>query len=153
MVVPKADKDGVIRERRTGIVLARKARHPGADLFRDVPMGDGLPGMHMATEAEHLLAIHFFDNLGYDVVPPNPLYKAAVDPDSRKSTGSDRVVWVPIDTPEVDIEDDGELIVVPDIDGYTDDQIDAMELQVAQIKLNRKLLAQADPHVRGEGEL
>lgn len=148
----KADKDGIIRDRRTGIVLARKHRHPLADVFKDIPMGEGLPGMHMDPMAEHLLAIHVFDN--EDCSPPRePLYKAVPDPDSLNATGTDRVLWVPINTPDPVADDEAdEQILVADISEYTPDQVAAMEFQIRQKKIADKMLAQADPHVRGEGE-
>ncbi|MDI9914341.1 hypothetical protein [Rhodococcus sp. IEGM 1379] len=151
VVVAKADKDGIVRDRRTGIVLARRNRHPMADLFRDAPMGEGLPGMHMDPMAEHLLAIHIFDNL--DCLPPqNPLYKQVPDPESLNATGTDRVIYVPIGTPgPADVEAE-EPIIVADISDYTEDQDAALELQLRQKRIARKLLEQADPQVRGEGD-
>lgn len=147
----KADKDGIVRDRRTGIVLARKNRHPLADLFKDIPMGEGLPGMHMDPMAEHLLAIHVFDN--EDCSPPrNPLYKAVPDPESVSATGTGRVLWVPIKTPDPVAAAD-EPIVVADISNYDQDQIEALELQLRRRRIADKLLEQADPQVRGEGDL
>ncbi|WP_415395224.1 hypothetical protein ACMTN4_07590 [Rhodococcus globerulus] len=147
----KADKDGIVRDRRTGIVLARKNRHPLADLFKDIPMGEGLPGMHMDPMAEHILAIHVVDNLGF--VPSNaPLYKAVPDPDSLNATGTDRVLWVPINTPDPIVDELDEPIVVADISNYDPDQIAALEMQLQQKKIADKLLEQADPQVRGEGD-
>ena len=150
----KADKDGIIRDRRTGIVLARKDRHPLADLFKDVPMGEGLPGLHMGLpEVEHLLAIHVFDNLGCSP-PQEPLYKAVPDRESLTATGSDRVLWVPVATPDpVPAEEADEQIFVADISDYNADQMAALEFQIQQKKIADKMLEQADPHVRGEGEL
>lgn len=150
----KADKDGIIRDRRTGIVLARKDRHPLADLFKDVPMGEGLPGLHMGLpEVEHLLAIHVFDNM--DCSPPrNPLYRAVPDPDSLNATGTDRVIYVPVDTPNpVAVEEEDEQIFVADISKYNADQMAALKLQIQQKEIADKMLEQADPHIRGEGEL
>jgi hypothetical protein len=150
--VAKADKDGIVRDRRTGIVLARKNRHPLADLFKDIPMGEGLPGMHMDPMAEHLLAIHIFDNLGCSP-PQDPLYKSVPDPESLAATGSDRVLWVSVNIPDPVPEDEaGEQIEVADISGYDADQMAAMEFQMKQKRIADKMLEQADPQVRGEGE-
>lgn len=146
-------RDGIIRDQRTGIVLARDGRHPGADLFKDAPMGEGLPGMSMAPEAEHILAIHFFDNLGYSLTPPNPRYKAQVDPDSVAEVGQEHVKWVPLDTPEPAAAQAEEPIVVADISDYSPDQIAAMKLQIRQKEIADKMLEQADPQVRGEAGL
>lgn len=148
----KTRRDGVIRDQRTGIVLAREGRHPGADLFKDAPMGDGLPGMGMPPEAEHILAIHFFDNLGYPLTPPKPLYKAVPDSDSVAEVGREHVKWVPLDTPSRRSVQAEEPIVVADISGYTPDQVAAMEVQIRQKKIADKMLEQADPQVRGESE-
>ncbi|MDH6279545.1 hypothetical protein M2280_000754 [Prescottella agglutinans] len=113
-------------------------------------MGDGLPGMSMAAEAEHILAIHFFDNLGYPLTPPNPRYKAKSDPDSVPGVGREQVVWVPRDTPEPDAAQDNKPIIVADISGYDADQIAAMKAQIRQLEIAAKLMEQADPPVRGE---
>lgn len=146
----RTKRDGIIRDQRTGIVLAREGRHPGADLFKDAPMGDGLPGMSMAPEAEHILAIHFFDNLGYPLTPPKPVYKAIPDTDSVAEIGREHVKWVPLDTPAPVAVQAEEPIIVADISGYNADQIAAMELQIRQKKIADKMLEQADPQVRGE---
>lgn len=144
-------RNGVIRDQRTGIVIAREERHPGADLFKDAPMGDGLPGMSMQPEAEHILAIHFFDNLGYPLTPPDPRYKAQDDPDSMPGIGRRLVKWVPLDTPDTESALDDEPIMVADISEYTPEQRAAMKAQLRQLEAAEKLMAQADPHVRGEG--
>lgn len=146
----RTKRDGIIRDQRTGIVLAREGRHPGADLFKDAPMGDGLPGMSMAPEAEHILAIHFFDNLGYPLTPPKPVYKAIPDTDSVAEIGREHVKWVPLDTPAPVAAQAEEPIVVADISGYNADQIAAMKLQIRQKEIADKMLEQADPQVRGE---
>lgn len=147
----KRPVDGVVRDQRTGIVLARQDRHPGADLFRDAPMGEGLPGMHMPGEAEHILAIHFFDNLGYPVTPPNPLYRAVADPERPASAGQEGVLWVPVgDVKAKAVPEDAPPVVVADISGYDDDQITALKAQIRQREIAKKLLEQADPHVREE---
>lgn len=151
--MPKADKEGVVRDRRTGIVLSRKNRHPLADVFKDAPMGEGLPGMHMDPMAEHLLAIHVFDNLRCSP-PQDPLYRAAPDPDSLNATGTDRVIYVPVGTSDPAADDDAaEPILVADISDYNADQIAAMKLQLQQKEIADKMLEQADPHVRGEGDI
>ncbi|MEV0080900.1 hypothetical protein AB0H58_31195 [Nocardia neocaledoniensis] len=142
---------GIRRDPHSGIVLAREQRHPLADLFRSVPMGTGLPGMRMPIEAEHLLAIHIFDNL--DCSPPqNPLYKARPDKDALRSTGMPGVVWVPINTPD-DPEDPAppEAVMVADIGDYTPAQLEAMKAQIKQIELERRLSAQADDGAAGGG--
>jgi hypothetical protein len=146
--------DGIVRDPDTGIVIARENRHPGADMFRSAPMGEGLPGMNLPVEAEHILAIHFFDNLGYLLAPPNPLYEPIDNPEQRASTGTAGVLWVPIEkgarrsAPEED-----ETVIVADISGYDANQIAAMKAQIRQREIADKLLEQADPHVRENGEL
>lgn len=144
VVVAKANLNGVLRDPKTGIVIARKHRHPLADLFIDAPMGQGLPGMHMAAEAEHILAIHVFDNL--DCSPPrNPLYKARLDQDSMAATGQKRYIYVPINEPDDGNDVVEEAVEVDDISHYDDDQLAAMKVQIHQIEVRKKLLEQADP--------
>jgi hypothetical protein len=151
VLVSRTRRDGIIRDQRTGIVLAREGRHPGADLFKDAPMGDGLPGMSMAPEAEHILAIHFFDNLGYPLTPPRPLYKAIPDTDSIAEVGRQHVKWVSLDTPDPAQVQAEEPILIDDISHYDADQLAAMKVQVRQLEIAQKLVDQADPQVRGEG--
>lgn len=140
----KANIDGVLRDPKTGIVIARKRRHPLADLFIDAPMGQGLPGMHMAPEAEHILAIHVFDNL--DCSPPrNPKYKRRLDRDSVASLGQKRYIYVPINEPDDGNDVAEEVVEVADISHYDDDQLAAMEVQIQQVKVRKKLVEQADP--------
>ena len=140
---------GIRRDPNTGIVLARERRHPLADLFRNVPMGQGLPGMKMMPEAEHLLAIHAFDNLQCSP-PRDPLYKARTDRDALAATGIAQVIWVPINTPDPEDEPPVETtVVVADISGYTPAQIEAMKAQIREEEIRRKLSAQADDGVAG----
>nr|WTA71314.1 hypothetical protein OHB51_35560 [Micromonospora sp. NBC_00855] len=143
---------GIRRDPNNGIVMAREQRHPMADLFRSVPMGTGLPGMRMPIEAEHLLAIHIFDNL--DCSPPqNPVYKARPDKDALRSTGMPGFIWVPIATPD-DPEDpapDEGPVLVADIGEYDDRQIAAMKAQIAEVERQRKMSAQADDGAGGGG--
>lgn len=143
---------GIRRDPNNGIVLAREQRHPMADLFRSVPMGTGLPGMRMPIEAEHLLAIHIFDNL--DCSPPrSPLYKARPDKDALRSTGMPGYIWVPINTPDdpADPSTDDEPVMVADIGEYNDRQIAAMKVQIEEIERRRKMIAQADDGAGGGG--
>lgn len=141
--------EGIVRDPDTGIVLARKHRHPLADLFRSVPMGRGLPGMQIPAEAGHLLAIHIFDNLRCSP-PQSPLYKARRDKDAVQVTGMEGVTWVPITEPdpveEAAPSDQSEQAVpdVDDISHYTPAQLAAMKAQIRQIELERKLIEQSD---------
>lgn len=140
----KANIDGVLRDPRTGIVIARKDRHPLADLFVDAPMGQGLPGMHIPPEAEHILAIHIFDNLRC-APPQDPLYAKQVDPDSEAALGQKRYIWVPISEADGSTDVVEEPVVVADISHYDADQIAAMKLQIRQREIRDKLVEQADP--------
>lgn len=140
----KANIDGVLRDPKTGIVIARKDRHPLADLFIDAPMGQGLPGMHMAPEAEHILALHIFDNLRCSP-PQDPLYKRRLDKDSVASLGQKRFIWVPIKEPDDGNDVVDEVIEVDDISHYTPDQRAAMKVQIRQLEVRDKLVEQADP--------
>ncbi|MRH85989.1 hypothetical protein GFY24_00665 [Nocardia sp. SYP-A9097] len=142
----RADRlDGIRRDPETGIVYARESRHPLADWFRSVPMGQGLPGMQMPPEIQHLLAIHVFDNLRLPA-PTDALYKPRRDKNATAATGHDAVTWVPIGAPD---EGQGEDIteapvLVADITGYTPAQIAAMKAQIRQEEIRQKMLAQSD---------
>lgn len=143
---------GIRRDPATGVVIARESRHPLADLFRSAPMGQGLPGMNIPAEAEHILAIHIFDNLNCSP-PRNPKYKARKDKEQIRSTGIDGVKWVPTNAPDADEDADPEAaaddIVVADISGYNAMQLEAMKAQIREEEIKRKLAEQADP-VAGE---
>lgn len=143
---------GIVRDKQTGIVLARTQRHPLADLFRSAPMGMGnMPGMNIPAEAEHILAIHIFDNL--DCSPPRrPKYKYRVNKEQVTSTGIPGALWVPIDAPDEDYEPaPDEVVEVADISGYGPMQVEAMKAQIREHEIRAKLAANVDPHVRGEG--
>ncbi|MGW4718251.1 hypothetical protein [Nocardia sp. NPDC004260] len=136
--------DGIRRDKATGIVLAREHRHPLADWFRSVPMGTGLPGMQMPPEAEHLLAIHTFDNLQLPA-PKHPLYKPRIDKEARRDAGIEAVIWVPAGAPEDDTTEAlAEPAEVDDISHYNPAQLAAMKAQIRQIEITRKLAEQSD---------
>ncbi|MBF6298208.1 hypothetical protein IU459_11720 [Nocardia amamiensis] len=136
--------DGIRRDKATGIVLAREHRHPLADWFRSVPMGTGLPGMQMPPEAEHLLAIHVFDNLRLPA-PKNPLYKPRVDREARRGAGIEAVIWVPVGAPEEDATEAlAEPVEVVDISHYSPAQLEAMKAQIRDVEVTRKLIEQSD---------
>lgn len=137
--------EGIRRDPETGIVLAREHRHPLASWFRSIPMGQGLPGMQIPSEFEHLFAIHLFDNLRLPA-PSAPLYKPRRDKAARRDIGHEAVLWVPVGTPEEDeLEDITEQPVqVADISGYTPAQLAAMKAQIRQEEIKQKLIEQSD---------
>ncbi|MGW4123614.1 hypothetical protein [Nocardia sp. NPDC004711] len=143
--------DGIRRDPKTGIVFAREHQHPLSMWFQSVPMGQGLPGMQVPSEACHLFAIHVFDNLRLPA-PSQPLYRPRRDPNARRDIGVEGVKWVPIGDPEeAETEDASEVpAVVADISGYDDTQIAALKAQIREVELTRKLIAQADqPDIHG----
>lgn len=137
--------DGIRRDPTTGIVLAREHRHPLADWFRAIPMGVGLPGMMIDPKAEHLFAIHVFDNLQLPA-PSDPLYKPRRDRNAPRDIGRESVLWVPTGAPDEDELEDitATEVTVPDVAGYTAAQLAALKAAIKQEEITQAMAAQAD---------
>lgn len=68
---------GVIRDRKTGVVLSRGGPHPLLDVFTAIPVNSAdypeavIPPLNMPSEQKQVMAIHVFDNL-YPGLPGPP---------------------------------------------------------------------------------
>lgn len=144
--------EGIRRDKATGIVLARENTHPLADWFRSVPMGVGKVGMQMPIEYCHLFAIHVFDNLQLPA-PTSPLYKPRRDPNARRDIGIDAVIWVPVGAAGEDVLEDvtEKPVMVPDVTGYTPEQLAATRAAIRQEEIRQKLVQQSDTGEAGDG--
>lgn len=139
---------GIVRDPKTGIVLARTIRHPLADLFMSAPMGQGLPALniHPFNEISQILAIHMFDNL--DCSPPrDPKYKWRPNNAQVRATGLPGVLWVPINTPDPEPTVAAEPVEVADISEYSTEQLAVLKSQIRQVEIRQKLINNLDPHV------
>lgn len=151
-------KADIIRD-EAGIVVGRRERHPLADLFKAVPMGaEGMPGMRMPPEMEHLLAIHVFDNLKCSP-PQDPLYVYR-EPKRRPlgaHAGADGV-WVPTsETKDPAFAEDRRTVSVVDVTDWSEERLAAQEIVIKAERTRQKMVAQADPHITtpaqaGEGD-
>lgn len=139
--------DGITKDPKTGITLARRDKHPLAGLFKAIPSGAGNIPINIPDELHHLLAIHIFDNLR--CTPPNqPLYKyreAAVNPEAGLNGG----LWVPIDEPDEDYAPDEEAFELPvsqeEISMWSPKNVQAMKLAIRAKEIRDKLAEGADP--------
>lgn len=147
----KRKQDMVLED---GVIVGRRNEHPHADLFKDVPMGGAnLPNMNLPPEFRHLLAIHIFDNLDCSL-PRNPRYvhrqPDKVPEGTHAGAGG---VWVP--TAQADDPAFAEVaasITVPDPAHWSDEKLNAAELVIKRERMQRKLVAQADPHITTKAE-
>jgi hypothetical protein len=134
--------DGIIRDKDTRVVLARRDKHPLADLFKAIPAGSSnMPVFNMPPEMHHLLAIHIFDNL--DCSPPRePLYKYREPAEGH--SGLNGGMWVPIDEPDEAYAPAAAPVRVVDTSSMTDAELVENEKRLKAEKLRRKRAEQAD---------
>lgn len=139
--------DGIHRDPKTGVTIARRDKHPLAGLFKAIPSGAGEIPINIPDELHHLLAIHIFDNLRCS--PPNqPLYKyrqSAVNPEAGMNGG----LWVPIDAPDEEFAPAGPNADLPvpaeEINMWTPEKMAAMKTAMRAKEIRDKLAEGADP--------
>lgn len=143
--------DGVLRETKTNIVLARRHPHPYKDLFNAIPSEAGVY-FDIPDDLKQLLAIHCLDNLGMSP-PVNPRYEY-VPPAPGLAVGGQKNVgtWEPpVKGRKVAKEADPErAVVVPDPTGWSQNKRDAMRAALKAEDIRRAMIDGADAAVAQE---
>lgn len=171
---------GVIRDRKTGVVLARTSQHPLSGLFTAIPsnapdyQGSELPPFNMPDEMKHLLAIHLFDNL-YPGLPLPPgdgevwqitlpdgtkvevgpsRYRLVNPTGDHKPMGGNGEVWLAHSRPAEDAMPAGMVVPdpagVPDVEDLTDAQLAALEERIELRRIDEARLAEMDAQAKPE---
>lgn len=136
--------DGIIRDPETGVVIARRDRHPLADLLRAIPSGAGGVEFSMPPELQHIIAIHLFDNLKCSP-PTNPLYeyREPTVGHSGLNTGHD-TSWVPVGAVANPAAVVADPISLPDPAGWSAEKLHAMKLAIRNEEIQQKLILSTD---------
>ncbi|OZE95081.1 hypothetical protein CH302_19265 [Rhodococcus sp. 15-2388-1-1a] len=143
------EKDGILRDPQTNIVIARRHAHPYIDVFNAIPSEAGV-NFDMPAELKQLCAIHIFDNLGCS--PPTEPRYIYVPPSSAIAVGGQKNVgtWEPpVKGRKAAKEADPERpVVVPDPQGWTKRKIAAMRAALKSEEIRQQLIDGADAGVR-----
>lgn len=139
---------GMVRDKKSGVVLAREQEHPQRYVFESIPNGTPIP-FHMDPEMQQVLAIHVFDNLKCSPPGDDAVYRlvrSKANPGAPLGTGG--VVWVPKTVPDSAFEPEQvePLLVegVPDIESLDDAQLDALQVRIADRKIAQSQAANLD---------
>lgn len=143
------EKDGILYDPQTNIVLARRHAHPNIDIFNAIPSEAGVY-FDMPQELKQLCAIHCIDNLGMSP-PTNPRY-VYVPPSSGLAIGGEKNVgtWEPpVKGRKAAKEADPERpVVVPDPKGWSPRKMAAMRAALKGEEIRQQLIDGADAGVR-----
>ncbi|GGG03875.1 hypothetical protein GCM10007304_17520 [Rhodococcoides trifolii] len=145
------EKDGVLRDPKTNIVLARRHPHPYKDVFNAIPTEAGI-GFDIPDGIKQLLAIHCFDNLGMSP-PQNPRYEYVPPAGTHTVNGQNAVgSWEPpVQGRKTAKEADPErAVVIPDPAGWSQNKLAAMEAAVKREKMRQAAILGADAGVAAE---
>jgi hypothetical protein len=145
------EKDGVLRDPKTNIVLARRHPHPFKDELNAIPSETGV-NFDIPDEMKQLIMIHLVDNRGwtqtgtarYEYVPPSTMYAV----NGRAAVGT----WEPpVKGRKTAKEAEPEqAVVVPDATGWSPKKIAAMEAQLKAEKNRRAMIFGADAGVAAD---
>ncbi|WP_353107839.1 hypothetical protein [Gordonia sp. (in: high G+C Gram-positive bacteria)] len=166
---------GVIKDRKTGVVLARRRQHSHLQLLTSIPNNHpdypdaDLPPFNMPDEIKHLLAIHVFDNL-YPGLPLPPgegetwtvtsstgetwtvngsRYRLVNPTGDTKPHGGNGEVWLPWVVPaEAVATADGDVDGVPDVDDLDDAQLAALQRRIEERIADEAMLNAMDPQAK-----
>ncbi|SNS57960.1 hypothetical protein [Rhodococcoides kyotonense] len=143
------EKDGILRDPQTNIVIARRHAHPYIDVFNAIPSETGV-NFDMPQELKQLCALHIFDNLGCSP-PTNPRY-VYVPPSTALAVGGQKNVgtWEPpVKGRKAAKEADPERpVVVPAATGWSKTKIAAMRAELKREELRQSMIDGADAGVR-----
>ncbi len=152
---------GAIHDRRTGVLLARK-NPPLAHIFTAIPLtapdypGSQLPGMNFPTEYANAFAVHL-ENL-YPGLPlpsrePQTVqlegsrYRLVNPTGGDMPMGGNGELWLPWQDDEESVgveavmpDPDG----VPDVNGFSEAQLRALEQQIDQRRADEARLRESD---------
>ena len=167
---------GVVKDRKTGVVLARTRRHTHQHVFTSIPNSSpdypdaDLPPFQMPDEMKQVIAVHLFDNL-YPGLPLPPgegevwtitaadgtvvgevqgaRYRLVNPTGDNKPSGGNGEVWLPWIVPaEAVALEDVDMDGVPDVDDLDDAQLAALEKRIEERRIDEAHLAAIDSQAK-----
>lgn len=165
---------GVFRDRKTGVVVARKHRHTHQHLLTAVPNGHpdypdaDLPPFQMPDDMKQVIAVHLFDNLypglplppgegeqwtitlqdGSTAIVEGARYRLVNPTDDTMPHGGNGEVWLPWIVDAEAVAPDVDVEGVPDVDDLDDAQLAALQKRITDRLTEEATRAALDPQAQ-----